>query len=111
LAQRWLVEEARAALQSQGLEVFSPLHDVGRGTAIEVAPADLDGLCGCDRVLALVDGADVGTIFELGYAHAKGIPVVAFAQSMSDEDLKMIVGAGTRVVSDFTTAVFTTAWL
>jgi len=111
VAQRWLVEEARAALQSQGLDVFSPLHDVGRGTATEVAPADLDGLCGCDRVLALVDGADVGTIFELGYAHAKGIPVVAFAQSMSEEDLKMIVGAGARVVSDFTTAVFMTAWL
>ena len=62
-------------------------------------------------VLALIDGADVGTIFELGYAHAKGIPVVAFAQSMNEEDMKMIVGSGAHVVSDFTTAVFMTAWL
>jgi hypothetical protein len=111
LAQRWLIEEARDALRSQGLAVFSPLHDVGRGSAEQVAPADLEGLCNCDRVLALVDGADVGTIFELGYARAREIPIVAFAQAMPIEDLKMISGSGAHIVGDFATAIFHTAWL
>jgi hypothetical protein len=111
LAQRWLIEEARDALRSQGLDVFSPLHDVGRGTAEQVAPADLEGLCNCDRVLALVDGADVGTIFELGYARARNLPIVAFAQAMPREDLKMISGSGAYVVGDFATAIFHTVWL
>jgi hypothetical protein len=111
LAQRWLIEETRNAFQSQGLEVFSPLHDVGRGTADQVAPADLEGLCKCDRMLAMIDGADVGTIFEVGYARARDLPIVAFAQAMPPEDLKMIVGSGVRVVADFTTAIFETAWL
>jgi nucleoside 2-deoxyribosyltransferase-like protein/pfkB family carbohydrate kinase len=111
LAQRWLIEEARNAFQAQGLQVFSPLHDVGPGTAAQVAPADLEGLCKCDRMLALIDGADVGTIFEVGYARARDLPIVAFAQAMPPEDLKMIVGSGVRVVADFTTAIFQTAWL
>ncbi len=111
LAQRWLIEETRNAFRSQGLEVFSPLHDVGRGTANQVAPADLEGLRECDRMLALIDGADVGTIFEVGYARARDLPVVAFAQAMPPEDLKMIVGSGVRVVADFASAIFETAWL
>jgi nucleoside 2-deoxyribosyltransferase len=37
-----------------------------------------DALAGCDLVVALLDGAQVddGTAWEIGYAHAKGMPVI-----------------------------------
>lgn len=111
LTQRWLVEEARSQLLAQGLEVFSPLHEIGPGPAEIVAEADLRGLHECDRLLALVDGGDVGTIFEVGYAKANEIPVVAFSQNMPEEDLKMLAGTDCIIVKDFVTAIYETSWL
>jgi hypothetical protein len=110
LAQRWLVEETRARLLELQLEVFSPLHDVGRGPAETVGPADLAGLDACDRVLALLDGRDPGTLIEVGYARARGLPVVAFSESVNEEDLKMVIGSGCEHTDDFATAVYLTAW-
>jgi nucleoside 2-deoxyribosyltransferase len=110
IGQSWLVEESRSALQAMGLKVFSPCHDVGIGTAHEVAPKDLDALCKCRSVFALVDGLDPGTIFEIGYARARNIPVIALAQSTTEEPLKMILGSGCKLVSDFVTAIYRTSW-
>ncbi len=110
LAQRWLVEEARTHLLDMGLDVFSPVHDVGPGDGKYIAPADLAGLDQCDRVLALVDGADVGTIFEVGYARAKSLFVIALAETLPPDALKMIEGSGCILTNDFATAIYRTAW-
>jgi len=110
IAQRWLVEEARASLLNMGLEVFSPLHDVGSGPAEKVGPADLQGLKSCDRMLALVDGIDAGTMLEVGYARNLRMRVVALSEGLSKDQLKMIEGSGCEVVEDFATAVYRTAW-
>jgi hypothetical protein len=109
LPQRWLVEEARNHLLAMGLDVFSPIHDVGAG-GNEVAEADLEGLGKCDRVLALVDGGDVGTVFEVGYARSTGLFVVALAEAVAGEDLKMIQGSGCVVVNDFVSSIYRTVW-
>lgn len=110
LAELWLVEELRDQLMAMGVEVFSPFHDVGPGSAELVAPQDLAGLDDCDAVLAVLNGADAGTIFEIGYATAKAIPVVALAQNMRPEDLKMPVGSGCIVVTDVVSAIYQAVW-
>lgn len=110
LTQQWLVEEARMHLMALGVDVFSPLHEVGVGAGRDVAKADLAGLDGCDRVFAIIDGLDPGTLFEVGYAVAKGIPVFALAESVPPEALKMIEGSGCTVIDDFTSAVYRTCW-
>jgi nucleoside 2-deoxyribosyltransferase len=110
IGERWLVDEAREGLRQLGLEVFSPVHDVGRGPAETVAPADLAALNECDRVLAILDGIDSGTVFEVGYARARSIPVYALAQAVPPEDLKMVIGSDCRVFDDFVTALHHTAW-
>jgi hypothetical protein len=110
LGQRWLIDEARRGLQELGLKVFSPVHDVGRGEAQMVAPADIAALEQCDVVFAILDGLDSGTLFEVGYARAKGKSVYALAQAVSIEDLKMIEGSDCRVYDDFVTALHHTAW-
>jgi nucleoside 2-deoxyribosyltransferase len=110
MAQRWLVNESRRSLLDLGCLVFSPLHDVGRGAADEVAPADIAGLEQCKAVLALVDGSDSGTLFEAGYARANNIPVVAFIQQEPEEALTMLRGTGCDLTDSFATAIYRAAW-
>lgn len=111
MAERWLIDEAREVLISQGLSVFSPYHDVGMGNADDVVPKDLEGIKSSDSVFAIVDGLDSGTLFEIGYAIALGKPVVAFVQNESDEDLKMLSGSGCVVRNDFVTAIYQVTWM
>lgn len=110
LAERWVVEEVRNQLVDMGVPVFSPLHEIGEGPGEIVAPQDLAGLDECQVVLAILNGSDAGTVFEVGYAVAKGIPVVALAQNMRPEDLKMPEGTGCKIVSDLATAIYQAIW-
>lgn len=110
LGQRWLVDEARRYLTELGLTVFSPVHDIGPGPAEVVGPADLAALDTCDRVFAILDGLDAGTVFEAGYARAQNLPVYVLAQSVTEEDLKMVTGSKSKVYFDFVTALHHTAW-
>lgn len=106
----WLVDEARLALRGMGLKVFSPYHDVGIGIGKDVAPKDIEALERSRAVLAIIDGVDTGTIFEVGYARALAKPVVALVQSTPEEPLKMIAGTGCDIVSDFVSAIYHVAW-
>lgn len=110
LPQRWLVEEFRFALRAAGLNIFSPVHDVGRGSADSVYEPDINGLKECGVVLACLDGLDPGTIYEVGYAQSLGLPVIAFVSAERDEDLKMPVGGGCQKADDFATAFYLTVW-
>lgn len=110
LAQIWMVEQARINLHEIGLEVFSPYHDIGLGSAQDVALKDLEALDKCDLVFAIADGADTGTIFEVGYAIAKSKPVIVFCQRESEESLKMISGTGCKICSEYATAIYKTLW-
>ena len=109
VAQRWLVDLAARALHQLGAEVFSPFHHVGPGGA-EVATADLAGLAGSDCVLALLDGLDSGTVFEVGWATKAGLPVVAFCERCSQADLTMVIGSGANVYDDLSSAVYAAIW-
>jgi hypothetical protein len=109
LAERWLVETCRNVLIGLGATVFSPFHDVGPG-GDEVAAHDLAGLDGADAVLALLDGWDPGTVYEVGWAHRKGLPVVGFLQGPSHEGTKMLVGTGAELHQDVSSALYRAVW-
>ena len=110
IAQRWLIFQAKKALEDLGVKVFSPFHDVGLGTAEEVVEADIEGLQHCNVVLALVDGMDSGTIFEVGYARSRDIPVVVLSESENEEALKMLEGTKCDICNDFVTSIYKTVW-
>lgn len=109
-AQQWLVDEVRDILLDMGFRVFSPIHDVGPGPADVVARADLYELEQCGLVLALLDGMDPGTIFEVGYARARNIPVVIIAESADANALTMMLGSGCEIAHDLTTGVYAAIW-
>lgn len=108
--QQWLVDEARYALRDMGFEVFSPIHEVGEGPPEAVAPADLFALENSGLVFALLDGLDAGTVFEVGYARARGIPVVGVAESTEAKSLTMLLGSACTIADDFATGVYTACW-
>ncbi|MFZ5621444.1 MAG: PfkB family carbohydrate kinase [Pseudomonadota bacterium] len=110
--QRWFIQEIRRCLEEHGVRTFSPYHDVGvKGRAAEIAKADIDGLNESAVVFAVVDGLDAGTLFEIGYATAREIPVVAFAQLNDNRNLLMVAGSGNcEIIQDFPTAIYRAAW-
>ncbi|HWH30500.1 MAG TPA: PfkB family carbohydrate kinase [Mycobacteriales bacterium] len=109
LAERWLVETCRSVLVGLGARVFSPLHDVGPG-GDEVAAPDLAGLDASDSVLALLDGWDPGTVYETGWAHRSGLPVVGHINSPGHDGTKMLVGTGAEIHSDLSSALYRAVW-
>jgi len=110
LAQLWLVEQVRECLQAFELEVFSPYHDVGYGSADDVVELDLDGIHISDLVFAIADGLDSGTVYEVGYARARGLPVVVYCENESSEDLKMLEGSDCLLCKDYVTSIYRALW-
>lgn len=109
MAECWLVDQARDGLADLGVDVFSPFHDVGLG-GDEVAARDLAGLRESDGVLALLDGSDAGTLFEIGWAREHGLPVVAFASHPDAPEWTMLRGTDCEIVNDLSTAVYRAGW-
>lgn len=110
LAQLWMVEQARDDLRAMGFKVFSPYHDVGHGSAEDVVEKDVQAINAADLLFAISDGLDSGTIYEIGYARAKGKPVVMYCESESAEDQKMMEGSGCIVSRDYVTAIYKALW-
>ncbi|MCW5660094.1 MAG: nucleoside 2-deoxyribosyltransferase [Burkholderiaceae bacterium] len=110
LAQVWMVEQARNSLREMNLQVFSPYHDVGLGAASDVVVQDLRAIEECDLVLAITDGLDAGTVYEIGYARALNKPVVVYSERHKGESLKMMEGSGCTLCENYTTALYTTLW-
>jgi nucleoside 2-deoxyribosyltransferase len=111
MPQLWLIEEGLHALRSAGIDVFSPYHDVGMGSADDIYMPDVKGIQDSCVLLAYLDGLDPGTLYEIGYAKALGKPVVVFVQREGEGDLKMIDGAGCIICDDFVTAIYQTVWV
>jgi len=109
LADIWLVEMCRDVLIGLGAEVFSPLHEFGPG-GDEVAARDLAGLQNSSAVLALLDGWDAGTLYEVGWAHRHGMPVVGYLNSPSNESTKLLVGSGAEIHNDLSSALYRAVW-
>ncbi|HEV7255416.1 MAG TPA: nucleoside 2-deoxyribosyltransferase [Mesorhizobium sp.] len=80
------------------------------GPVASLATADLAGLESCDAVLAVMDGRDPGTLFEVGYARSNGIPVIMLAENVREGDLTMFSGTGCEVVPDVSTAAYKAVW-
>lgn len=108
--QLWLINECRRNLHEFGFKVFSPYHDVGPGPADQVASKDLAGIDDCDIMFALLDDMDPGTLFEIGYAKAKGKTVVIYISNHNEEHLKMMQGTDCLIFNELTSAIYNAYW-
>jgi nucleoside 2-deoxyribosyltransferase len=90
-----------------------PYHDVGVGGLknAEIAKLDLEALQGCGVVFALLDSLDPGTIFEIGYARSKNIPVVCLrTEGAVGVHETMLDGTGCALFDDFGSAAYHAYW-
>lgn len=110
-SQKWLINEFYESLIDCHAKVFYPLKDVGIGGPDDVVNPDLMGLRESKVLLAILDGNDAGTIFEVGYAIACGLKVVIYNPNPIKEDLTMFLGSNCIIEQDFTTAVYKACWL
>lgn len=85
-------------LEAAGVRVASPSRDIGilrPDASAEQARAafvgDLDALNRSAAVVALLDQDDTGTAWEIGYAYAKGIPVVGIRTDVRAAANNMLV--------------------
>jgi nucleoside 2-deoxyribosyltransferase len=108
--ERWLINEIYKGLLNMNLKVFSPWHHVGHGIANEVVPKDLDALENSAIVLGVLDGLDSGTLFEIGYAVKKGIPIIGYVENESTESVKMLEGTKCILEKDLTTVIYKCFW-
>ena len=118
LAQVWLNNEIMRSLTELGLDVWSPMVEAGILTprsslkrVKEVVAKDLRALDDATMVFAVLDGLDAGTLFEIGYAVKRGIPVVGLAQQPTVGDLTMLHGADCQIFEDIATALYHAAWI
>lgn len=111
VSDRWLVDLCRSALIDLGATVFSPLHDVGIGNTDDVALQDIEGLTNANSILALLDGMDPGTIFEVGYGSALKKSIIIYVGNKNSSKLTMIRTHNTHIHDDLASAVYDAVWL
>ncbi len=109
-SERWLIDQIFHSLKSMSLNVFSPWHHVGLGDASTVVPLDIKGLNESKLVFAVLDGLDSGTLFEIGFAIAKGCTVIGYVENETSESIKMLEGTNCIIEKDLTTAIYKCLW-
>lgn len=107
--ERKKVEEIDSLCKELGLKTFLPHRDAGlwkEGKSFEeIAKGDLKGFEKCGLVIANLNGFNVGagTAWEMGYAHAKGIPVIGIKTDRkveeSVEEISAIILGVTKIVT------------
>jgi len=107
--EREFVEKIDLICKELNLKTFLPHRDAGlwkEGKSFEeIAKGDIKGFEGCGLVIANLNGFNVGagTAWEMGYAHAKGIPVIGLKTDRkideSIEEISAIILGITKIVS------------
>ena len=103
-----------AYLRKHGFETFLPQREVGklwkptrrkgRKASRMIYEMDLRGIEKADAVVAILDGPDVdsGTAFEIGYACARGKPVIGIKTDVRmfarNEEVNLMLAQGMRAL-------------
>jgi len=107
-----LQEEIEAVMTIHNKTFFSPRLDAGtlgnnptKKDMLDVFNADLEAINNCECLFANVSFRDTGTSVEIGYALAKGIPVVLFWNKDDNDvdhvNLMIALACGGRVLQDW----------
>ncbi|MFA5992264.1 MAG: nucleoside 2-deoxyribosyltransferase [Candidatus Pacearchaeota archaeon] len=108
---RDFAEKLDSLCKELGLETFLPHRDCGlwkEGVSFEkIAKGDIEGFKNCKLLVANLNGFNIGagTAWEMGYAHARGIPIIAIKTDRklkdSVEEVSAIIMGLTKIVSSF----------
>ena len=75
-----ILEDVTTTVYKAGMTCFSPkdenLYIPGETSAYSVLIGNCEAIETCDLIVVITDGKDVGTIWEAGYAFARGKPIL-----------------------------------
>lgn len=101
------IEELDKLCKSLGFDTFLPHRDVGvceGNRKEEFYKQDIEGVDKCDLMVALLKGPvpTEGTIFEMGYAHSKNIPIICILQDPEKhiDKMSLMISCAVKIVSD-----------
>lgn len=106
--EREFVEKIDEICKKHKLNAFLPHRDCGLWKNMKdtkkIAKGDLDGFKNCDFLIANLNGFNIGagTAWEMGYAFAKRIPIIAIKtdrkKEESIEEISAIIYGSTKIV-------------
>ncbi|MDP2672997.1 MAG: nucleoside 2-deoxyribosyltransferase [Nanoarchaeota archaeon] len=106
--ERKFLEKIDKICKKLGLLTFLPHKDCGLWKNMKdikkIAAGDLMGFENCDFLIANLNGFNIGagTAWEIGYAFAKGIPIIAIKtdrkKEESIEEISAIIYGNTKIV-------------
>jgi len=109
--EREFLEKIDRICKKYDIKTFLPHRDCGlwkEGVNFKkIAEGDISGFNGCDLIIANLNGFNVGagTAWEMGYAFAKGIQVIAIKTDReineAIEELSAIVIGTTKILKSF----------
>ena len=107
--EREFVKDLSLLCERLGIKTFLPHRDVGLWRSFrdtkKIAKGDLQGFHDCQIFIASLNGFVIGagTSWEMGYAHARGIPVIGIKTDKkikdSIEELSAIIVGTTKIVT------------
>jgi nucleoside 2-deoxyribosyltransferase len=91
-------------LKEHDFEYFSPRLDTyvkpnsNNNERNNAFYANLNAIDDAQLIVVITDGKDVGTIFEAGYAYAKGIRIIYFAETLGDKPFNLMLAiSGSKI--------------
>jgi hypothetical protein len=105
-----LVDKLRNVFLDFGVKVFSPFHDIGLGSEVDIAIKDLEGLDKSDIVFGVLDGLDAGTLIELGVSMSKNKKMIGYHRTCNVGSLLMLTPSNIKIHMNLTTSIYHTIW-
>ena len=96
------LKEMEAALEELNYDMFSPRKECIFKEGMDheaIVRANIDAIDDCDFMLASTEGKDMGTLFECGYAHSEGKPVVYYYKGEGVFNI-MLAATGEAILTD-----------
>lgn len=101
-----LVEAAERELGRDGLDYFSPRSEgtlknmsveEQKQTRKQIFDSNIQNMNECTHMLAIVEYKDTGTIFEMGYFHAQGKPIIMVSSKL--ESINVMLGQAAESIA------------
>jgi|TARA_Y100000034_G_scaffold95237_1_gene115558 nucleoside 2-deoxyribosyltransferase len=99
------IKDVKKILEDAKYKVFSPMHEchlppkASLKDRQKVFKQNIRAIKYSDKIVAITDGKDTGTMFEIGYSYAVGTPIVFLATELKGKKFNlMLAQAGIKVL-------------
>jgi len=101
-----IINRIKYILDTYRYEYFSPKDELifkpGVTTPEDILRANVRGLMAADLLIVVTDNKDPGTMFEAGWAYAKGIPIIyMWLTGTKDQKFNVMLASTGSVVRSF----------